>query len=213
MAHFLPARPGYNGLRLALSTFIPERLRAPLFTRAMIEEKRSGELRSPYPRIPSPSQAIERKIMSELNPPQPEPLGEQIPPEAEGWHTAPLAEGETGLEELFPATPATLLRLRIASSGRTIEVRSHQVCEIGRSDPSLGLVPDLDLSQEGSEAIWVSRRHARIFYHDGHFYIEDLGSTNGTYLNNKRLVSGLPYALQDGDELRFGRIVAHVHIE
>ncbi len=151
--------------------------------------------------------------MPELNSLEWESSGEPSIPEAERWHTAPLAEGETGLEESSLATPAALLRLRIAHTGRAIEVRSHQVCEIGRSDPSLGLVPDLDLSQEGPEAIWVSRRHARIFYHDGHFYIEDLGSTNGTYLNNKRLVSGLPYALQDGDELRFGRIIAHVHIE
>lgn len=147
--------------------------------------------------------------MGETEPFRPEPVDESPAPER--WDTAPLAEGEGELEPL-PA-PATLLRLRVAQSGRTIEIRRDQACEIGRPDPSLGLIPDLDLSSEGPEALWVSRRHARIFYHDGHFYIEDLGSTNGTYLNHKRLVSGLPYALQDGDELRFGRIVAHVHIE
>lgn len=133
--------------------------------------------------------------MGETEPFRPEPVDESPAPER--WDTVPLAEGEGKLGPL-PA-PATLLRLRVAQSGRP--------------DPSLGLIPDLDLSSEGPEAPWVSRRHARIFYHDGHFYIEDLGSTNGTYLNHKRLVSGLPYALQDGDELRFGRIVAHVHIE
>ncbi len=154
-----------------------------------------------------------RVIMPMLNPFELEPSEEPFPSEAEGWHTAPLAESEAGSEEVPPAAPAALLRLRIAHTGRTVEVRSHQSYEIGRADPSLGLLPDLDLSQEGPEAIWVSRRHARIFYHEGHFYIEDMGSTNGTYLNNKRLVSGLPYALQDGDELRFGRIIAHVHIE
>ncbi|MBO9361000.1 MAG: FHA domain-containing protein [Thermoflexus sp.] len=57
------------------------------------------------------------------------------------------------------------------------------------------------------------RRHACIFCHDRHCYIEDLGSTHRTYLNNERLVSKLSYTLRDGDELRFGRIVAHVHIE
>ncbi len=151
--------------------------------------------------------------MPEINPLDLESHGEYAASEAERWHTAPLAEEGQEPEALPPPIPAALLRLRIAQSGRVVEVRSDQVCEIGRPDPSLGLTPDLDLSQEGAEAIWVSRRHARIFYYDGHFYIEDLGSTNGTYLNNKRLVSGLPYALQDGDELRFGRIIAHVHIE
>jgi pSer/pThr/pTyr-binding forkhead associated (FHA) protein len=160
----------------------------------------------------NPSQGQESG-MAEIEPTTPESSGNLTPPDAERWQTAPLAEGETEVESPSPKAPATLLRLRIAQSGRTIEARTSQVCEIGRPDPGLGLFPDLDLSQEGPEAIWVSRRHACIFYHDGHFYIEDLGSTNGTYLNNKRLVSGLPYALQDGDELRFGRIVAHVHIE
>lgn len=152
--------------------------------------------------------------MSEINPTNhQEAPREQVSAETERWHTAPLTEEEGLLEELSRTVPAALLRLRIARTGHTIEVRSHETCEIGRSDPSLGVVPDLDLSHEGPEAIWVSRRHARIFYHDGHFYIEDLGSTNGTYLNNKRLVSGLPYALQDGDELRLGRLIAYVHIE
>lgn len=147
--------------------------------------------------------------MGETEPFRPEPVDKSPAPER--WDTAPLAEGEGELEPL-PA-PATLLRLRVAQSGRTIEIRRDQAYEIGRPDPSLGLIPDLDLSSEGPEALWVSRRHARIFYHDGRFYIEDLDSTNDTYLNHKRPVSGLPYALQDGDELRFGRIVAHVHIE
>lgn len=151
--------------------------------------------------------------MAEINAHEPKSLEGETYPDSEGWHTAPLAESGAEPEGPSPATPATLLRLRIAQSGHTIEVRAHQACEIGRPDPGLGLTPDVDLSTEGPEAIWVSRRHARIFYHDGHFYIEDLGSTNGTYLNHKRLVAGLPYALQDGDELRFGRIVAHVHIE
>jgi pSer/pThr/pTyr-binding forkhead associated (FHA) protein len=34
---------------------------------------------------------------------------------------------------------------------------------------------------------YVSTQHSRLLYHDGLWYVEDLGSTNGTYLGNERL--------------------------
>lgn len=49
----------------------------------------------------------------------------------------------------------------------------------------------------------MSRRHAAIGYRDGDFYIEDLGSTNGTYVNGKARRSA---ELRDGDEIRLGRL-------
>ena len=49
----------------------------------------------------------------------------------------------------------------------------------------------------------VSRRHARIVVDGGRFTLEDLGSKNGTYLREQRLVS--PAALEDGDAFRLGR--------
>ncbi len=47
----------------------------------------------------------------------------------------------------------------------------------------------------------VSRQHARIYCEDGVFHVEDLASSNGTYLNNNRVQSAI---LTDGDELRCG---------
>jgi DNA-binding winged helix-turn-helix (wHTH) protein len=51
----------------------------------------------------------------------------------------------------------------------------------------------------------VSRRHARIVAHEGRFTLEDLGSKNGTYLDEKQLEE--PTALNDGDAFRLGRTV------
>ncbi|MCX7943004.1 MAG: FHA domain-containing protein [Deltaproteobacteria bacterium] len=48
----------------------------------------------------------------------------------------------------------------------------------------------------------VSSRHAVISYRDGHFYIRDLGSTNGTLLNGIRLDREM--MLHDGDNITFG---------
>lgn len=53
----------------------------------------------------------------------------------------------------------------------------------------------------------VSRRHARILYRDGGFYINDLGSTNGTMLNGKRLARKKVYQLNNNDIIQIGSIV------
>jgi pSer/pThr/pTyr-binding forkhead associated (FHA) protein len=52
---------------------------------------------------------------------------------------------------------------------------------------------------------YASQLHARVFQRDGTIYVEDLGSTNGTYLN-RRKVTG-PMVLQRGDKLQIGNTV------
>ena len=52
----------------------------------------------------------------------------------------------------------------------------------------------------------VSRRHARIFSQDNQYWIEDLGSLNGTVINRQhRLQRGKPHLLKDGDEIIVGK--------
>ncbi|MCA9554261.1 MAG: FHA domain-containing protein [Myxococcales bacterium] len=48
----------------------------------------------------------------------------------------------------------------------------------------------------------VSRRHARIFYEVGDYFLEDLGSTHGTEHNGRRIPNGEKRLLRDGDEIR-----------
>lgn len=50
---------------------------------------------------------------------------------------------------------------------------------------------------------YASTMHARIFQRDGEWAVEDLGSTNGTYLNQRRVTS--PAAVQAGDTIRIGK--------
>ena len=52
---------------------------------------------------------------------------------------------------------------------------------------------------------YASQLHARVFQRDGTTYVEDLGSTNGTYLN-RRKVTG-PMVFQRGDKLQIGNTV------
>jgi hypothetical protein len=55
---------------------------------------------------------------------------------------------------------------------------------------------------------YVSQLHARVFTRDGVLYVEDLGSTNGTYLNTSKVSS--PSALKRGDKLKVGSTVMEV---
>ncbi|GIU81865.1 MAG: hypothetical protein KatS3mg006_0929 [Pyrinomonadaceae bacterium] len=76
---------------------------------------------------------------------------------------------------------------------------------IGRWDADNGIFPDIDLDIYDPEAK-VSRRHAKIIKEGENYYIEDLGSTNGTFINRgKRLVPGVRQKLEDGDEIIVGK--------
>jgi pSer/pThr/pTyr-binding forkhead associated (FHA) protein len=52
---------------------------------------------------------------------------------------------------------------------------------------------------------FASTLHARVFERDGSVYVEDLGSTNGTYVNGMRLAA--PVVLRPGDHLQVGSTV------
>lgn len=91
--------------------------------------------------------------------------------------------------------PAEKLRLKVVegnAAGSVIVVEDELV--IGRQASGVG-----DLGSD----IEISRRHARIAREaDGRYLIEDLGSTNGTYVNG-RAVEG-PLTLEAGDRIELG---------
>jgi FHA domain len=75
---------------------------------------------------------------------------------------------------------------------------------IGRVDPHRGIRPDIDLSKF-DPASRISRRHARITSRGGQFYVEDLGSANGSFVNGRtKLNPQEPYPLVNGDVIKFG---------
>ncbi|MFZ4666094.1 MAG: FHA domain-containing protein [Prochlorotrichaceae cyanobacterium] len=64
--------------------------------------------------------------------------------------------------------------------------------------------PDIDLSLLPDGDV-VSRVHARIVVDNQGYFLEDLGSSNGTYVNDRRLSTGEPYLLTKGDRIVFGK--------
>ncbi len=83
---------------------------------------------------------------------------------------------------------------------------------IGRWDADNGIFPDVDLDAHDPEAK-VSRRHARITRENDKYAIEDLGSTNGTFVNRgRRLVPGAAQPINDGDEIIVGKTFMRFYI-
>lgn len=75
---------------------------------------------------------------------------------------------------------------------------------IGRPDPSSGSIPAIDLSRYDRVG-GISRRHAKIIARGQQFIIEDLGSSNGTFINDRiRLQAQMQHVLQSGDLVRLG---------
>lgn len=99
---------------------------------------------------------------------------------------------------------AKLVIERGKSAGKQFLLSASE-SQIGRWDADGGIFPDVDLDSDDPEAK-VSRRHARITLIDGKYSLEDLGSTNGTFINRgKRLALGARAPLSDGDEIIVGK--------
>jgi hypothetical protein len=109
------------------------------------------------------------------------------------------------------AAHAALVINRGRSAGKEFPVHEDEAY-IGRWDADSGIFPDVDLDSDDPEAK-VSRRHARITRRGGQYYIEDLGSTNGTFINRgRRLLPGDRQPLNDGDEIIIGKTFLRFHV-
>ncbi len=106
---------------------------------------------------------------------------------------------------------ATLIIERSDSVGTEFQMTSDESL-IGRWDADNGIFPDVDLDRHDPEAK-ISRRHARILHKNGQYSIEDLGSTNGTYVNRgRRLIPGSAQLLKNEDEIIVGKTFLRFYI-
>ena len=88
--------------------------------------------------------------------------------------------------------------LRLMPYLKLRNARSGDVFEFERDEVRIGRTPDLELTLEGEGSEVVSGNHARIAFRDGMWVLEDLGSTNGTFLDEERLTVGQSVSIATG---------------
>ena len=114
--------------------------------------------------------------------------------------TAPAVVAPAGADATLRAGAPPSARLRIVEGadpkGKTFDLTDEVTvgrasgCQVALTDPT------------------VSQLHARIFRRDGKLYVEDLGSSNGTFVNRKKVSSAV--AIRRGDRLALGGTVLEV---
>jgi pSer/pThr/pTyr-binding forkhead associated (FHA) protein len=89
--------------------------------------------------------------------------------------------------------PPAVLVVHSADGAKARTFRLSEPLEVGRSESCRVRVDDT----------YVSQVHAKLYGKNGAWYVEDLGSTNGTYVNDRRVTA--PVEVHAGDVVRVGK--------
>jgi FHA domain len=147
-----------------------------------------------------------RAVWVELREPKPAPLAPTTDP---GFAHPPL--GAPNSPTAAPSAPPT------GSPGHPAKGSSERLVVLAPPESKgmeFALGDEVTVGRAGGCAVlltddtFVSQLHARVFRRDGSFYVEDLGSTNGTYLNKRKVTA--PVAIRKGDKIQFGRTTMEV---
>jgi hypothetical protein len=111
---------------------------------------------------------------------------------------------------ILAGLPADALALSIVGQERPIIIKGSHRITLGRHAPGQP-PPSVDLTDYDALERGVSRQHAVITFVDGLCTVQDTGSTNGTWLNERRLPPHKFYPLHSGDCLRLGQLRIYVY--
>ena len=118
----------------------------------------------------------------------------------------PLAGADSGAQLARPTAKLIVAGTTELDASFNLQRDSNVV---GRTDPLSNIFPEVDLSRFDPQTK-VSRRHARIWRDGESFMVEDLGSVNGTVINDIiKLVPRQPRPLDSGDRIKLGETTLH----
>jgi serine/threonine protein kinase len=128
---------------------------------------------------------------------------DQLRSSAMATPATPLERDTTSLVDLDEAEEPAI-HLKIVTSGQEIVRTQRSELTIGRAYKNN--IPDIDLGPYGGSKAGVSRQHSRLIYKDNQWFVEDLASTNGTFVNGVRIAPKRLVPFKDGDLIRCGQI-------
>jgi len=110
-----------------------------------------------------------------------------------------------------PSSPAnSWLSLHLMDSGKILPLATRNEFTMGRLSEGQPIMPDIDLTPYQAYASGVSRLHAVVKRDAERVVIMDLGSSNGTYLNGRRLNPHTEENLKHGDVIALGKLKIQV---
>jgi len=135
-------------------------------------------------------------------PPEPAPIA-ATPPPVPTAPSAPAPGAATAGSKIPPGSAPRLVVLR--GQKRSVEYPLYEGQNfIGRADEK---PVDIDLEdQEPPDRVWSSRQHALILYENEGLSIEDLNSSNGTFVNRAKIYPGQPRQLNINDVIQIGTV-------
>lgn len=120
--------------------------------------------------------------------------------EASAAVATPAVSNEPATIKAAPAAAAPRL---IMPNGVEIPITAEHTL-LGRQSPADNIYPEIDLTELDPES-YISRRHGQITRQGSKYLYEDVGSSNGSFINGNRLQSGIQTELHDCDTVRLGR--------
>ncbi|HVN77216.1 MAG TPA: cyclic nucleotide-binding domain-containing protein [Thermoanaerobaculaceae bacterium] len=135
------------------------------------------------------------------------------------WQGKPAAEKQPPAPAKPPAKPVAAAKAKAPArvtpqnprfvhkgSGTEFPLAPGDKTYVGRFDATTGFQPEIDLREVDTDRS-TSRRHARIERREDLFFLrEEIGTANGTYVGGQRVATGVDVELNDGDEVKFGRV-------
>ena len=98
------------------------------------------------------------------------------------------------------------ISLHLMDSGKILPLASRNEFTLGRLSEGQPIMPDIDLTPYQAYASGVSRLHAVVKREDSRVAVMDLGSSNGTYVNGRRLNPHTEESLSHGDIVALGKL-------